>query len=333
MAEVASDASHAKKLLKELQKRVGMSKSEWTDAVDAEKLKLKVQKLEAELQTERDEKELMREEARIQQAELERAVRREAIIPTLEAERAEMVEKLQAVQYSKEIKETSPDTIHSALADMEAKVQAAVANEEAAKATAAQLTQELANEHKLCDQFRVLLTSMKAAFAEERERRLEVEKTAGVVSSKPTPKPKVTSMPPPPDFPASPAAVSHIEGGVGQVQVFQAEIARLQEQLKESNKSVDQRLQQRMKTMHIVSLDEFQDEVATQEKAYSDLLARMEQQKQGHLGELDAVKLELEKQKRRGQELQAENVELEDRIQQIMNLSSLHAKLNAVGSP
>ena len=93
------------------------------------------------------------------------------------------------------------------------------ASEAAAQQTVAALKLELQAEHKLCDQFRGLLQSLKAvlhhpssdqyvarklllsqAFEEERDRRIQVEKLSGITSAKPTA--KSSSAPPPPEFPS-----------------------------------------------------------------------------------------------------------------------------------
>ena len=163
-----------------------------------------------------------------------------------------------------------------------AKVEAARSVEQEAVAAAASLRQELANEHKICEQFRTLLTSLKVAFEEEKQRRLEVEHLSGITSSKPTPKERGTG-PPPPEFGYKCSNIRSSLVGFSSAQsndtiplkqsdLLQKENEKLKQLLKAKDAPVDERLRERMKTMHVLSLEEHQDQIAAHEKAYNDLV-------------------------------------------------------------
>lgn len=69
-------------------------------------------------------------------------------------------------------------------------------------------------------------------------------------------------------------------------------------------------------------------EVGSQE--YRELLQSKTEEKKAHTQQVDDLKMQLEKAVAKTQVLQAENLDLEDRIQQIMNLTSLSTKLEEV---
>jgi len=289
--------------LARMRKRLGVSKADWDSAMKSDRLGEEVKSLQAQLNNEKMRREALAKKCEELETESRATMKMREKQGELSATMTRMSEELMT-SGAGPLRADSKALMEDALLEMEGKVDRLRQEAQDAHDKTVIAETALKNEQKLSTQFRTLLSSLKKAFEEEKMRRIAAE------TGMPAPAGRSGlgggGRGPPPSHPNP--------GGHQKLQSLIKENQSMKSRLKGMDGPVVQQVQERMKSYHVISLEEHQDALREEIKVRNADKLKGEESTRALRAEINKLEMELKESKDGAFAMKAQVGELENKL-------------------